>query len=146
MTVEIIQVFDAPLEDVFEAMTDHNRLHEIIPCKCERIVDGNDPKEPNGVGSVRRVSLPGSGLEETVTAFKRNEYMEYTVTRGPLIKSHHGVLQFWQRGGLTYLAYRIEVSTSPGLVAPVLEKVLEASFRVGLRKLARRLAAEKAVA
>jgi hypothetical protein len=105
----------------------------------ERIKEGDT--EPNGVGSVRKLSVKGlMPFEETVTEAIPNERIEYRVTKGTPLRNHLGVMVFSSTGtGGSHLDYTI---TFDALV-PGLDRVIAAgltrSVRRGLPKAARDL-------
>ena len=139
--IEFKQRFHAPIQQVFNDMTDHAAFGRLLRVKIRRIKDGADPQYPNGLGSVRRISPPGLPVfEETVIRFDANRRMDYTITKGSPIKNHRGTLQFRADGNGTQLEYTIRFE--PKLGIPFLGKALE--FLVGtpiqraIKQLARR--------
>ena len=140
MSIEIVQSFDAPVDVVFDILSDHANLGRIWPAKFRVLKASDDKTEPNGVGAVREVKIGPVRLEETVQRFRRNEYLEYSITSGPLIADHRGYMRFWEDGGKSYLAYRIDVQLALPLVSPIVQALMEPAFRQGLEKLAARLA------
>ena len=138
MSIEIIQTFDAPVEAVFDFLSDHERLGEIWPAGFRVIRRGDDPAEPNGVGAVREVRIGPLKLEETVRRFRHNEYIEYVITSGPFVSDHCGYMRFWEEGGKTFLAYRIDLQFSLPFVSPLVRALMAPAFRGGLSKLAAR--------
>ena len=88
--IEIRQSFNAPVETIFNILTDHESFGNVIATKVRRVVDCPEENK-NGVGSVRRVfSFPLPAFEETVITFEPNFLMEYVVSKGSPIKNHTG--------------------------------------------------------
>ncbi len=141
--VTIEQDFQASVAQVFEALADHNRLGEILGQDIRRIVDAPG-KNPNGVGSVRRIKPLGvPAFEETVTKLEPGKFLEYRITKGSPIKNHLGRLEFSEQGGGTHLHYTIDFE--PKLPIPFLGSILSVAIRGpiagGLARFARELRA-----
>lgn len=74
--IEIRQSFNAPIETIFNILTDHESFGNVIATKVQRVVDSQEENK-NGVGSVRRVfSFPVPAFEETVITFKPNAWIK----------------------------------------------------------------------
>jgi len=88
--VDIVQNFPFSVDKLYSYLSDHENLGLILPAKIRRIKDGK--AGVNGVGSVRKLTLPGGvSLEETVTKAEKNKLIEYTITRGGFpVKNHLG--------------------------------------------------------
>jgi len=138
--IEIRQSFNAPVETIFNILTDHESFGNVITTKVRRVVDC--PKEnKNGVGSVRRVfSFPLPAFEETVVTFEPNFLMEYVVSKGSPIKNHTGRMEFSEEGGITRLCYFIDFDPRLPftLLGPVLKSAIEKPIRKSLEKLSKR--------
>ncbi len=130
--IEIIQEFPYPVSQLFAFLSVHENLEKIfVPAKIRTIKAGAD--SPNGVGSVRQLRiLLAPPFEETVTAYKENELIEYRITRGSPLKNHHGVMRFYPLGEGSRLHYTIEFDGKLPLVAGVIKKGLEQGIRRGL--------------
>ena len=130
--------FDAPLEQVFNELSDHEKMGKILSAKVKRVKDGTG--NVNGVGSVRRITpAPLADFEETVTAFEPNQLIEYTVTKGSPIKNHLGRMVFSEHNGKTHLHYTIQFDMKLGipLAGLLLKTILEKVILGGLHKLAK---------
>jgi hypothetical protein len=130
--IEIVQEFRLPVQRLFAYLEEHENLETIFkPARITRVRSGDTDR--NGVGSVRSLSLPLSPpFEETVTAFKANELIEYRITKGSLLRNHHGVMQFFALQEGSRLQYTIEFEGKLPLVAAVFKTGLERSIRKGL--------------
>jgi uncharacterized protein YndB with AHSA1/START domain len=132
-TIDITHEFSAPVDQVFGHLSEHENLGPIFGIRVERAKDGNTDR--NGVGSIRRLSLNGlMPFEETVTDFKENELIEYTITKGTPIKDHLGTMRFsaTESGG-TKLHYVINID-GPPIIIPLVAMQLRRSIAAGLRK------------
>ena len=110
-TVHETYDFDVPVERLYEFFSDHENLGPVLGLNVKRIKEGET--EPNGVGSVRKLSAKGlMPFEETVTEAIPNERIEYRVTKGTPLKNHLGVQVFSSTGeGKSHLDYTITFDT-----------------------------------
>ena len=144
MAAQFIQMnvdFNAPVEEVFAQLSDHEKMGSILGAKVKRVKDGQDSM--NGLGSVRRITpAPLAGFEETVTNFEPNKLVEYTITKGSPLKNHLGRMVFNENGGKTHLHYTIQFE--PKMPVPlfglVVKTALEKIILSGLHKLAKKYA------
>ncbi len=122
--------FDAPVERLYEYLSVHENLKDLFGINVEKIKDGDI--EPNGVGSVRRLSLKGiAPFEETVTVAVPNERIEYTITKGTPLNEHLGVMVFSSTpNGGSHLDYTITV----GAKVPGVAKAVAAGLRSGIKR------------
>ncbi len=140
--IEIKQTFHAPVETIFNLLTDHESFGKVIATEIKRVVDSKDENK-NGVGSVRRIrSFPVPAFEETVITFKPNQLMEYVVSKGSPVKNHKGRMEFSEEKGKTNLFYTIDYEPRLPfkLLGPVLKRAIEKPMRSSLEKLAKRYA------
>lgn len=138
--IEIRQSFNAPVETIFNILTDHESFGKVIATKVQRVVDSQDENK-NGVGSVRRIySSPFPAFEETVITFEPNSLMEYAVSKGSPIKNHNGRMEFSEEGGKTKLCYFIDFDPRLPfiLLGSVLKLAIEKPIRQSLEKLSKR--------
>jgi len=137
--MEIRQTFDAPVEEIFEALTDHESFGKVLKTNIKRVVDSHDENK-NGVGSVRRISsFPVPAFEETVVAYEPNRLMEYVVSKGSPIKNHKARMEFSEEQGKTELYYTIEFEPKLPFIflGPVIRQAIDKPIRKGLERLAR---------
>jgi uncharacterized protein YndB with AHSA1/START domain len=138
--IQIRQLFNAPVNTIFNILTDHEAFGQVINAKIKRVVDSQG-KNKNGVGSVRRIStFPAPAFEETVVAFEPNQLMEYVISKGSPIKNHKGRMEFSDEQGQTRLVYTIVYDPKlPFLfLGSILKKAIEKPIRAGLQRLAER--------
>ena len=131
-TVRFEQFFAAPRERVFAWFADHEKFGRIWPGATRRIQESADPREPNGLGSVREIRTGGMTFEETIVGFDVPERIEYRITRGGPIKNHRGELVFTQVEGGTKLNYVIEFDPRLPLTGGLIASVLCTSFHRGI--------------
>ena len=141
MTQQTIQLnidFPAPIEDIFSFFEVHENLGRIFGAKIVRIKEGSD--SPNGKGSVRKLNIgPLPPIEETVTEYKKNELIEYTISNKTPLKNHYGVMRFSEKNGGTHLDYKIVFESRIPLAGGLIRKVLESNISKGCEKYARSL-------
>lgn len=138
--ITISQSFNAPVDTIFNILTDHQSFGEVINSKIRRVVDSQSGNK-NGVGSVRRISaFPVPAFEETVLAFEPNRLMEYKVSKGSPVKNHRGRMEFSDEQGQTRLSYTIEYEPRLPFVfcGALLKNAIEKPIAGGLKRLAAR--------
>ena len=139
--IRMQQTFNAPVDTIFDILSDHAQFGDIISANIKRVVDSRT-ENINGLGSVRRITLvPTQSFEETITDFEPNALIEYKITKGSPLKNHKGTLRFTEENGKTHLDYQIQFE--PRLPIPLfgtgLKLALERAISGGLRKLANSL-------
>ncbi|HOU47290.1 MAG TPA: SRPBCC family protein [Chitinophagales bacterium] len=92
--LHFLQDFDAPIKNVFSFFSDHNRLGEIYPAFIKRITNAPNPANCNDVGSTRVIIRIPLVMQETITQYIENKYLEYKITFGSPLKNHIGKMQF----------------------------------------------------
>ncbi len=134
--IAITQSFNAPIDTVFTALTDHNNFGIVVKATIRRIKD-SDSENVNGVGSIRRITpLPFSHFEETVVTFEANQLMEYVVSKGSPIKNHKGRMEFSEIDGKTQLRYTIDFEPKIPFLGKLLKGLIEGPLVKGLKALA----------
>ncbi|MGH8530824.1 MAG: SRPBCC family protein [Nevskiales bacterium] len=132
--VHFQQFFAAPPAQVFAYFADHEKFGRIWPGQFRRIKDGQDPAEPNGLGSVREIKAIGPPFEETIVVFEPPKRIEYVVSRGSPIKNHRGVILFKEASGDTQLDYSISFDPRIPFTGGLIARVLENGWRRGVQR------------
>lgn len=136
--VQVTQSFSAPVEAVFAALSDHNKLGPVLGVPVRRIKDGND--DPNGVGSIRTIGPGPIGTQETVVGFVPNERVDYVITKfGGPVRNHNGELRFKSTDNGSEVTWNIHFDTFPSVIGGGVKSVLELALKAGLGRLARQL-------
>jgi uncharacterized protein YndB with AHSA1/START domain len=138
-TISITLDFPQPVSKVFAYLSQHENLGEVFGIAVQRIKTSDDPQEPNGLGSVRRLKVGPVAFEETITGFEKDRRIEYRITKGAFMKHHLGVMRFSEHQGGTRLDYTIEVESKIPLLTGPLVMGLNRDLRKGLKAVARRL-------
>lgn len=132
--VRFRQFFPAQPAEVFGYFADHENLGRIWAGRFRRIKDGEDPAEPNGLGSVREIKGTGPTIEETVVLFEPNRRIEYEISRGSPLKNHHGVILFVEADGGTEVEYSIGFDPKIPGTGPIFARWLRLSWKRGVKR------------
>lgn len=140
--LELTEVIDAPIETVFAAITDHERMNEWSPMKSV-VLDPKGSPDPNGLGAIRHMKGAGPTIVEEVTEWSPPNEYSYRLRAGAPIRDHRGVVQLTRDGDATRVLWLIQFRpTIPGtgfLIVGVLRKAVGGM----LRKLKKNLEAER---
>jgi uncharacterized protein YndB with AHSA1/START domain len=138
--VRFSEDFDAPRAKVFALFASHEKFGEAVggPVAVKlgilrRVRSGNDPSQPDGIGSVRRIGFWPIAFEETVLVSERPSLIEYRISKGSPLKNHHGRIVFTDLpGGGTHVDYRIvfepRLPGTAGALAAVLRGMIAPGF------------------
>ena len=138
--IEMHQEFNAPVSKVWADMSDHVSMGKIMGQKFTVLKKGNDPNEPNGVGSVRRINIPVFGFEETVMKAEKEKVIEYTITKGTPLNHHYGTMHFKSLGdNKSSLDYTIELGSKIPFLGLGLKIALKSLIGGGIKKYAQKL-------
>lgn len=133
--ISITEKFNCSVEHLFAFLEKHENLELLfVPMKVNTIKKGNP--STYGLGSVRSLQLAIiPPFEETITVYKKDELIEYKITKGSPLKNHHGIMKFSGKGNESTLLYTIEFESSIPLLAPLVKMVLANGIEKGLKKL-----------
>ncbi|HEY1077851.1 MAG TPA: SRPBCC family protein [Fontimonas sp.] len=132
----------APVDAVFAFFADHEKFVTLLGARCRRVKDGED--DPNGLGSVRRFASGPLAFEETIVTFKRNQQIEYAITRGSPVKNHRGTINFKSVDGATVIDYSIRLEGKLPLIGPIVAAALRLAWKLNSPKVLANLEAGKA--
>lgn len=134
------QEFNAPIQKVWADMSDHISMGKILGQKFKIIKEGNNPSEPSGVGSVRRIDIPVFGFEETVMKSEKEKLIEYKITKGTPLNHHYGTMIFKSLGdNKSSLDYTIELGSKIPFLGLILKVALTGLIGGGIKKYAKKL-------
>ena len=127
--------FQAPVEQTFEFLSEHENLEVTLGAEITRLRDGTDGTR-NGVGSVRQLKIgPTPAFEETVTEVVPNELIRYRITKGSPLRDHSGDMRFTANpDGTAHLHWEISFRGAVPGVGFVVAKGLERNIPKGLAK------------
>jgi uncharacterized protein YndB with AHSA1/START domain len=144
-TITVTRVIPAPIEKVFDVLSDHANYKSFPGVKDSRLLKEGKP-DRNGLGAVRRIETPGVWFEETITAYERPRRFDYLITACKLPLEHEGgSLRFETIGGGTLVTWtstlRLKVPVIGGLLTRLAAGKLGAAFGSMLKQTEQRLAA-----
>jgi uncharacterized protein YndB with AHSA1/START domain len=114
-TFTITRTISAPVDTVFDVLTDHRNYSRITPLRSSTLErEGTD--DPNGVGAIRALGLAGPPVREEVTAFERPTLLVYKALSGVPAKSHVGTVRLTPEGNSTRLVW--DVDSTPKVPLP----------------------------
>lgn len=127
--IHVQQRYAAPRDKVFAFFAVHENLMLVFNNQIRRIQDAPAGDNPNGLGSVRSITMgPGLSFEERIETFVDNELIEYRVTKGSPVKNHLGQMRFADDPQGTVFDYRIRLQGRiPGttcLIAFIMRRAL----------------------
>jgi uncharacterized protein YndB with AHSA1/START domain len=132
--VHVDRELNAPPEQVFDHLAEHENLADLFGAKVKRLNDGTDGNR-NGVGSRRELKVgPLPPFEETTTKYERPSLIEYKITKGGVLNDHVGIMEFSPTpSGGTRFVYRIRViSKIPG-TSGLIKANLQRNVEKGLK-------------
>lgn len=115
----------APIEVVFERITDHESMRDWPGVADCRLIQEGAPR--NGVGAVRQVRVRGLTLNEAIVHYEPPVRYDYSIVKGlPVI--HRGSVTLEEHGGATTLTWTIDMSSHVPLFARVVGWQLKAAL------------------
>ena len=135
-SITMTQTFNAPQQEIFDYLSEHNNLGPILNANISRIKDA-DGSNPNGLGSVRSIKIGFELLQETIVTFDSPNLIEYKITNNAPVKYHLGRLEFsTPEQGKTFLSYTIDMESKIGFADGFITFILETIIKRGLKNLA----------
>ena len=123
----------APIETVWDKLSDHVGMSEWGPVTVT--MDRLGTADPNGVGAIRRIALPGPGpdIVEEVVTFEAPNLFGYKALSGTPFPGYAGEVRLTPAGSGTHINYTVSTTAS----FPLVKAPLAAICQVLLRLLAR---------
>ena len=132
----LTQTTTAPIEKVFDALTDHRGIADYVPLLRRSTLDREGTPAPNGVGAVRRLEAVGPAIVEEIIEYQRPTRYAYKLIAGAPVRDHVGTVSLRETGTGTEATWHLRSTpTIPGLglvLAPVLKKVIGDLFKGGI--------------
>jgi uncharacterized protein YndB with AHSA1/START domain len=133
-TITIDKDLTVAPERAFAFLAQHESLGKITPLKVTRLRGGDDG-DPNGVGSVRKLSMMGAlPFEETIAEVVPNERIVYRITKGTPLRDHTGTITFSPSGTGTHVRWHITFRGAAPGVAALIGPVLKGAITKALDK------------
>lgn len=105
---EAIHHSDAPLETVWEVLSDHRGMPSWSRVSSVELDQKGSP-DANGVGAVRVLKTGPIRVVEEITEFEPPESLAYRMTKGLPIKSWEGHVELVAAGDGTKVTWRIDM-------------------------------------
>lgn len=132
--IHVRQIFNAPIGEVFDFFSNHENVGALFPGETYRIKKGSDPNYPDGLGSVRRISVFPITVEETITEYIPNKLIEYRISNESPIRNHLGRMEFSELNDKTVLDYSIEFESKVPYLGKIVKLALEEALIFGLKR------------
>ena len=134
--IAIDRTLYAPIDRVFEVMSDHGRYDRMRKISAAELIRDGDT-EKNGDGAVRRLRSGLARFDEEISEFDRPNRFDYLIIRTNLPLHHDGgSLRFETSGSGTRVGwtstFRITVPVVSGPLNAIFKRQLEKSFHAML--------------
>jgi len=132
----------APIETVFEVLTDYPGMADITPARKVVIEKQGDPA-PNGVGAVRAIHAVGPPLREEIVIFEPPTRFAYVLISGAPLKNHRGDVTLGDNGnGTTSVVYTVhtepKIPVAGHLAATIAKQAVKGIFNGIIKESERR--------
>ncbi len=128
----------APVEKVFDAMTDHRALADYIWLFRRSTLDREGTPAPNGVGAVRRLTSYGTTFVEEVVGYERPDRWSYTVLSGAPVRDHLGTIELHPIDAGTEVTWTVRatprIPALGWLMAPTFRWFLDVLLKGAIRR------------
>jgi hypothetical protein len=133
------QEFNAPVEEIFNYLSDHNNFGALLKANIKRIKD-SPSDNVNGLDSVRSIGIgPLTILEETIITFEKPHLIEYQISNNVPINYHKGRLEFTSIDkNKCSLYYTIDMESKFSFADGLIINLIKSTIVNGLKNLAKR--------
>ncbi len=144
-TVTVTRTINAPIEKVFDLLTDHANYKANFGVKGSKLVkEGKGDR--NGLGAVRWIDAGLMQFEEEITAYERPRRFDYLIIKCSAPLEHQGgSVRLESAGNATKVVWtsvmRMNVPVLGGLLTRILARKIGQAFGSMLKATERRLAA-----
>jgi uncharacterized protein YndB with AHSA1/START domain len=138
MTVEftLTRTTTAPIETVFDAMTDHRAIADYVWAVRRSTLDREGIPAPNGVGAIRRLEAVGPPIVEEIIEYQRPTRYAYKLLSGVPTRDHVGTIELRQAGTGTAVSWHLrstpKIPGSDWLLSAVMKKVIGELLKGGV--------------
>jgi len=126
----------APIDTVFDAMTDHRAIADYVWLCRRSILDREGTPAPNGVGAIRRLVAIGPPFVEEIIEYQRPTRYAYKMLSGAPTRDHIGTIELREAGTGTTVTWHLRSTLKiPGvdrLMLPVFKKVIDELLKGGI--------------
>lgn len=117
-------VIHAPVEVVFDLLTDHRGYASFTPLRSVTLEREGEPA-PNGVGAIRILRLAGPPLREEVTEYVPPSRFAYRLLSGAPVRDYTATVDLLPESEGTWMTYTVQgTPTVPPVLAPLLMGVM----------------------
>ena len=132
----------APIETVFDAMTDHRAIADYMWACRRSTLDREGIPAPNGIGAIRRLVFVGPPFVEEIIAYERPTRYAYKMLSGAPTRDHIGTIQLRETATGTEVSWQLSSTLKvPGVdrfMLPVFKKVIDELLKAGIAAAERR--------
>ena len=126
----------APIETVFDAITDHRGIANYVWAVRRSTLDREGTPAPNGVGAVRRLAAVGPPIVEEIIEYEQPTRYAYKMLSGAPVRDHVGTVELRKAGTGTEVTWHLRSTPKiRGLdlvLAPVLKRVINELLKGGI--------------
>ncbi|HZC93468.1 MAG TPA: SRPBCC family protein [Mycobacterium sp.] len=142
----LTRISTAPIEAVFDAMTDHRGISDYLRLCRRSTLDREGTPAPNGVGAIRRLVAIGPPFVEEIIEYQRPTGYAYKMLSGAPTRDHVGTVRLREAGTGTEVSWHLRSTLKiPGvdrLMLPVFKKVIDDLLKGGITAAERRRGTE----
>ncbi len=124
----LTQTTTAPIETVFDALTDHRAIADYVWAVRRSTLDREGTPAPNGVGAVRRLEALGPAIVEEIIEYQRPTGYAYKMLSGAPVRDHVGTVELREAGAGTEVSWHLrstpKIAGLDWLLSPVLKRVI----------------------
>jgi carbon monoxide dehydrogenase subunit G len=120
----------APIETVWDKLSDHVGMSQWGPVTMT--MDKLGTADPDGVGAIRRIALPGPGpdIVEEVVTFQAPNLFGYKALSGTPFPGYAGEVRLTPAGSGTHINYTVSTTASFPLVKAPLAVICQVLLRL----------------
>ena len=133
--IKVERIVKKPIDEVFEAISDHASYGSFKAVSTAKLVTEGD-EERNGVGALRSIQTGPIKLWERITAFERPTHMQYKIEKARPVKFNHdkGIIDLKDLGdGTTHVTWISEgrIVVPLPLIGRLLDRKMQKQGTVG---------------
>lgn len=103
----ITKQINAPIDTVFDVLTDHEGYGAFTPGPVRVELERPGSPERDGVGAVRKIRGAGPAVREEIYRYESPTHFSYGIISGAPVKDHRGDVVLEERAGGTFMTYRV---------------------------------------
>lgn len=136
-TVRAERTIGAPIEQVFDRLTDHASYKDFPGVRASELIHEGQP-DRNGLGAMRRIEFGPIRFEEEIMAFDRPRRMDYLIREVNIPMKHEGGrMEFEAVEGGTRVVWTSTFTGSVPGIGGAVGSALGPSVRMGFNRILR---------